>query len=87
MSKGSAFIVGRKIGYCRVSTDEQETALQVDALQRAGCACVFSDEGVMGRTTARPALQNALAALERGDTLVAWKLDRLGRRDQWGQCH
>lgn len=66
------------IGYARVSTDEQNPALQFDALRRAGCHRVFTDY-VSGARTRRPALDEALADLRAGDVLVTWKLDRLGR--------
>ena len=67
------------IGYARVSTVDQNLALQRDALTAAGCERVFTDEGVSGSDTARRGLDGALAALGPGDTLVVWKLDRLGR--------
>lgn len=70
---------GRLIGYSRVSTAEQTTAQQVDALRAAGCAEIFSDDGISGSTTSRPELDRCLAALQPGDTLVSWKLDRVGR--------
>lgn len=66
------------IGYARISTAEQSLALQHDALARAGCAVVFEDRA-SGSKTERPGLAEALAHLRRGDTLVVWKLDRLGR--------
>lgn len=66
------------IGYARVSTSEQNPALQRDALHRAGCERMFEDM-VSGARTERPGLAEALAYLRRGDTLVVWKLDRLGR--------
>lgn len=66
------------IGYARVSTDEQSPALQFDALKRAGCERIFTDYASGARMT-RPALEVALCALKQGDTLVAWRLDRLGR--------
>ncbi|GAB5512225.1 MAG: recombinase family protein [Hyphomicrobiales bacterium] len=69
----------RKIGYARVSTEEQTLDLQLDALRAAGCAAVFADHGVSGSVGNRPELARALAALQPGDTLVVWKLDRLGR--------
>lgn len=71
--------VRMKIGYARVSTVDQNPALQLDALWRAGCEHVYTDEGVSGATVTRPALQKAIAALKPGDLLVVWKLDRLGR--------
>lgn len=68
-----------KYGYARVSTDEQNPALQLAALKRAGCKTIFKDEGLSGATTKRPALTRCLKALRPGDTLIVWKLDRLGR--------
>lgn len=68
-----------KVGYARVSTDEQNLSLQLDALKRAGCVLVFEDAGISGLVMRRPALERALRALRPGDTLVTWKLDRLGR--------
>lgn len=66
------------IGYARVSTADQEPALQTDALENAGCHRVFVDHA-SGATAARTELQNALDYLRPGDTLVVWRLDRLGR--------
>jgi DNA invertase Pin-like site-specific DNA recombinase len=68
-----------KYGYARVSTDDQTTALQRAALTKAGCKTIFKDEGLSGATTKRPALLRCLKKLERADTLIVWKLDRLGR--------
>lgn len=68
-----------KIGYARVSTDEQSLTLQCDALTAAGCERVFEDKGVSGISTSRPGLDRALAVVQRGDALVVWRLDRLGR--------
>jgi DNA invertase Pin-like site-specific DNA recombinase len=68
-----------KYGYARVSTDDQSTSLQLTALKKAGCKTVFKDEGLSGATTKRPALLKCLKAAQAGDTLVVWKLDRLGR--------
>ena len=68
-----------KYGYARVSTDDQSTALQFAALKRAGCKTLFKDEDKSGATTKRPALLRCLKALKDGDTLIVWKLDRLGR--------
>ena len=66
------------IGYVRVSTGEQNTDLQEDALKKAECDKIFKDTA-SGAKTDRPGLEEALAFLVEGDTLVVWKLDRLGR--------
>src|SRR4051794_40636114 len=68
-----------KYGYARVSTDDQNPALQLAALKKAGCKTVFKDEGISGATVKRPALLRCLKTLQSGDTLTVWKLDRLGR--------
>ena len=70
---------GMKYGYARVSTDDQNPALQLAALKKAGCKTLFKDEGISGATTKRPALLRCLKKLEHGDTLIVWKLDRLAR--------
>lgn len=70
---------GMKYGYARVSTDDQNPALQLAALKNVGCKTVFKDDGLSGATTRRPALLRCLKKLEQGDTLLVWKLDRLGR--------
>ncbi|QDC17461.1 recombinase family protein (plasmid) [Rhodococcus ruber] len=67
------------IGYARVSTADQNPQLQLDALEAAGVARVFTDHGVSGTQTTRPQLDAALDYVREGDTLVVWKLDRLGR--------
>ncbi len=67
------------IGYARVSTSEQDLTLQLDALRAAGVDRVFEDRGISGAKTDRPGLNDALAFLREGDTLVVWKMDRLGR--------
>ena len=67
-----------KVGYARVSREEQNPALQHDALTAAGCVQVFEDR-VSGAAFDRAGLDQALAALQPGGTLVVWKLDRLGR--------
>lgn len=67
-----------QVGYVRVSTNEQNTALQRDALERSGCELIFEDK-ISGKSTNRPGLNRALRQLNAGDTLVVWKLDRLGR--------
>jgi DNA invertase Pin-like site-specific DNA recombinase len=66
------------IGYARISTGEQNLDLQKDALKQAGCGQVYTDE-MSGAKTERPGLQKALTFLREGDTLVVWRLDRLGR--------
>ena len=66
------------IGYARVSTDDQNLDLQRDALHKAGCELIF-DDMVSGTKARRPGLEQALSHLRPGDTLVVWRLDRLGR--------
>jgi DNA invertase Pin-like site-specific DNA recombinase len=67
-----------KIGYARVSTDEQNLDLQLQALADAGCGEVFQDR-LSGVTSARPGLLAALERVQDGDTLTVWRIDRLGR--------
>ena len=66
------------IGYARVSTGDQSLNLQLDALRQAGCLDIYQEE-VSGARVQRPELATALRACRAGDTLVVWKLDRLGR--------
>ncbi|MEW6752830.1 MAG: recombinase family protein [Candidatus Latescibacterota bacterium] len=66
------------VGYARVSTTDQNLDLQKDALRKAGCRRVYSDTA-SGATDARKGLTQALGYLRKGDSLVVWKLDRLGR--------
>ena len=67
-----------KVGYARVSTHDQNLSLQLDALKQAGCEEIHQDQ-VSGAKAERSGLQDALAYLRQGDTLVVWRLDRLGR--------
>ena len=70
--------MGRRIGYARVSTDDQRLDLQKDALTGAGCIDIY-EEKESGKNADRPALGYCRRALAAGDTLVVWRLDRLGR--------
>lgn len=70
---------GLRIGYARVSTVDQNLDLQRDALQRAGCVQLYEDKASGRAMKGRPELANVLRALRPGDTLVVWRLDRLGR--------
>lgn len=67
-----------KIGYARVSTFEQNLDLQIDALNREGCKQIFTDK-ISGVKSQKPNFEKLLAYAREGDTIVVWKLDRLGR--------
>lgn len=67
-----------ELGYARVSTTEQNLDLQLDALNKAGCAEIFKDM-LSGAKDDRPELERVLNRLRKGDALVVWRLDRLGR--------
>lgn len=68
------------VGYARVSTQDQDVHLQVNALEKAGCSknTIFIDK-ISGAKAQRPGLEKCLSVLTRGDTLLVWRLDRLGR--------
>jgi len=78
MSYGTLIAVNELLGYARVSTLEQNPDAQVDALSAAGCSRVWIDKA-SGATTSRPELSDLFSHLRAGDTLVVWRLDRLGR--------
>ena len=67
------------LGYARVSTMDQNTELQIRDLEAAGCERIYRDQGISGTKTSRPELDKMLDRLSRGDEVVVWKLDRLGR--------
>jgi len=69
---------GMTFGYARISTTQQDEALQLDALNQAGCTRIYKDKA-SGAVQSRPALDELLAQLRPGDTIVVWRLDRLGR--------
>ena len=66
------------LGYARVSTEPQETHLQIDALKNAGCKKIFQEK-ISGARTNRPELNRLIEHARKGDVVVVWKLDRLGR--------
>jgi DNA invertase Pin-like site-specific DNA recombinase len=70
--------MGHFLGYARVSTTDQDAALQIDALTGAGCFRIFTDKA-SGSLESRPELDKLLDQIRPGDTLVVWRLDRLGR--------
>ena len=67
-----------KIGYARVSTLDQNLNLQIDALKNAGCEIIYQEKA-SGKNKERPELLNLFSKLRTGDTVIVWKLDRLGR--------
>lgn len=84
-------VIRMMIGYARVSTQDQNLDLQAEALTRAGCEKIYEDK-ISGVRVERPGLTRALEMLREGDTLVVWKLDRLGRSvkqlvDMVGELH
>lgn len=84
-------VIRMMIGYARVSTQDQNLDLQTEALTKAGCEKIYEDK-ISGVRAERPGLPRALEMLREGDTLVVWKLDRLGRSvkqlvDMVGELH
>lgn len=73
--------MGKRIGYARVSTDDQNLVLQLDAFKLAECDVIYQEQA-SGKSATRPELEHCLKALRCGDTLVVWRLDRLGRSMQ-----
>ena len=67
-----------RIGYARVSTDDQSTSLQLVALRAAGCKRIYQEK-ISGKVRMRPKLRAAFTSLRPGDQIVVWRLDRLGR--------
>lgn len=70
---------GRRLGYARVSTKDQKLRMQLDALQAVGCDPIFEDHGVFGKKASRAGLDAMVEEAKSGDTVVVFKLDRLGR--------
>ena len=68
-----------RVGYARLAGTDSDPSQQLQALRESGCERVFTDEGVPAGALKRPALDRMLRTLKRGDVLVVWKLDRLGR--------
>ncbi|WP_231497410.1 recombinase family protein [Arthrobacter sp. MA-N2] len=68
-----------RLGYARVSLADQSTDLQIRELEAAGCDRIYRDQGISGTRVSRPELDRMLDRLGRGDEVVVWKLDRLGR--------
>ena len=69
---------GELIGYARISTEDQNLTLQIDALKKAGCSRVFTDK-VSGAQSQRNGFEKCFQSLKSGDQLLVWRLDRLGR--------
>ena len=69
----------KHIGYARVSTEDQDTALQLDALNLAGCAVIFQEKASGASRRGRQELERCLGSLKRGDVLIVYKIDRIAR--------
>lgn len=72
-------ITGKRLGYARVSSDDQELRLQIDALNRANCWEIYQEKRSASKARKRPELELLLVDLREGDTLIVWRLDRLAR--------
>ncbi len=70
---------GRRVGYARVSTADQKLGMQLDALEAVNCDRIFKDHGISGAKSSRPGLDGLLNYIRPGDTVIVFKLDRLGR--------
>ncbi len=70
--------MGNVIGYARVSTEDQNLSLQIDGLQKAGCRKIYRGK-ISGAKSERKGLNECLSVLQEGDTLMVWRIDRLGR--------
>lgn len=70
---------GKRLGYARVSSDDQELRLQLDALKRADCWNIYQEKRSASKARRRPELELLLIELREGDTLIVWRLDRLAR--------
>src|SRR5690606_2994954 len=75
--------MNKKYGYARVSTQDQCLDLQISALERASCSKIYTDHGISGVQENRPGLTKLINTLQPGDTLIVWRLDRLGRSLQY----
>lgn len=71
--------MSKKYGYARVSTQDQNLDLQIAALKKVNCDHIYTDRGISGAKTSRPGLNHLQQKLKSGDTLIVWRLDRLGR--------
>ncbi|WP_237133123.1 recombinase family protein [Pseudohongiella sp. O18] len=70
--------MSQRVGYARVSSDDQHLDLQRDALRQAGCGLIY-EEALSGKSASRPEIEQCRKSLRVGDTLVVWRLERLGR--------
>ncbi|WP_316929483.1 recombinase family protein [Arcticibacter svalbardensis] len=75
-----------KIGYARVSTTDQNLDMQLRELQKAGCERIYKEK-LSGKNNERPELQKLLSEIRKGDQVVVWKLDRIGRSKKKSDRH